>query len=182
MGPSAIIRMSFVLACFHLIVFIVILGRNAAASIFHDGVWGIKFLFVLCFFIGTMWIPNSFFIGYMTFARIISIAFLLVQALLMLCVAYSVNELLVGNYEAENTNGLGCSGVIIIFITGLITIGNVTWIVLQYIWFSGCGTNNAIMTVTLVAAILSYAVVFFRTREDASLLTSSIVVSYMLYL
>jgi serine incorporator 1/3 len=182
MGPSAIIRMSFVLACFHLLIFFVILGRNTAASIFHDGCWGTKFLFVFCFFIGTMWIPNSFFIGYMAFARIVSIFFLIVQALLMLCVAYTVNELLVGNYESENTNGLGCSGVIIIFITALITIGNLTWIVFQYIWFSNCGSNNAIMTVTLVAAIASYAIVFFRTREDASLLTSSIVVSYLLYL
>jgi Serine incorporator (Serinc) len=38
------------------------------------------------------------------------------------------------------------------------------------------------MTVTLVASIASYAVVFFRTRQDASILTSSIVVSYLLYL
>ena len=38
------------------------------------------------------------------------------------------------------------------------------------------------MTVTIVASIASYAVVFFRTRQDASILTSSIVVNYLLYL
>jgi len=35
---------------------------------------------------------------------------------------------------------------------------------------------------TLVAGIVFYGIVFFRTREDASILTSSIVLSYCLYL
>jgi hypothetical protein len=76
-----------------------------------------------------MWIPNDFFQGYMSFSRVISIFFLLIQALLMLVVAYKINEALVSNYEAENTNGIGCSGIIIIVLTGLITIGNITWAV-----------------------------------------------------
>ena len=182
MGPSAIIRMSFVLACFHVFVLCVILARNTAASVFHDGCWGTKFLLVFGLFVGTMWISNDFFKGYMSFARIVSIVFLLVQALLMLVVAYKVNEVLVGNYEHENTDGLGCSGVVVIVLTGLISIGNVIWLVYQYIWFSGCPTNNIIITITLIASIASYAIVFFRTREDASILTSSIVVAYLLYL
>lgn len=35
---------------------------------------------------------------------------------------------------------------------------------------------------TLAASIASYTIVFFKTREDASILTSSIVVAYLLYL
>lgn len=129
MGPSAIIRMSFVLACFHAIVLCVIIVRNTAASIFHDGCWGFKFIAVLVFFVITMWIPNDFFRGYMIFSRVVSIGFLLIQAMLMLVVAYKINEKLVSNYERENTDGVGCSGVIIIILTGLITVGNITWAV-----------------------------------------------------
>lgn len=69
-----------------------------------------------------------------------------------------------------------------IIITALVTIGNIVWLVFQFIWFSGCSTNNVIITITVVASVASYAVVFFRTREDASLLTSSIVVAYLCYL
>jgi len=69
-----------------------------------------------------------------------------------------------------------------IFITAVVTIGNIVFIVYQYIWFSGCSTNNVIMTITLISAIASYAIVFFKTREDASILTSTIVVAYLLYL
>lgn len=39
-----------------------------------------------------------------------------------------------------------------------------------------------IITITLIASAAFYVLVFFRTREDASILTSSIVVAYLLYL
>jgi hypothetical protein len=95
MGVSAIIRMSFALVCLHTIVFIVILGRNTSAAVFHDGCWMMKSLMVLTMFVGFMWIPNSFFVGYMAIARIISIFFMIYQGLLMLVVAYKINETLV---------------------------------------------------------------------------------------
>ncbi len=38
------------------------------------------------------------------------------------------------------------------------------------------------ITITLIASVFLYVIVLFRTREDASVLTSSIVVSYILYL
>jgi hypothetical protein len=38
------------------------------------------------------------------------------------------------------------------------------------------------MTVTVISVLVSYAIVFLRTREDASILTSSVVSSYLLYL
>jgi len=102
MGPSAIIRMSFTLCIFHAFVFVIILSRNTIAAVFHDGCWLLKSMMVLGLFVGTMWIPNSFFLGYMNyFARWVSLAFLIYQALLMLVVAYKINETLVGNYERD---------------------------------------------------------------------------------
>ena len=99
LGPSAIIRMSFVLACFHLVVLCIILARNTFAQVFHDGCWSFKFLVVFLGFSGSLFIPNTFFQGYMDFARYVSEGFLLVQALLMLVTAYKINERLIRNYE-----------------------------------------------------------------------------------
>jgi hypothetical protein len=101
----------------------------------------------------------------------------------MLVVSYKINDTLVGNYESEQANGkIGCSGIILIVLTGIITIGNITWCVYQYIWYHDCGYNNVIITITLLTSVAFYVIVFFRTREDASILTSSIVVAYILYL
>ena len=96
-------------------------------------------------------------------------------------VAYKINETLVKNIERED-NGIGCSGVVIVTLTLVITIGNITWAVFQYIWFHDCGYNNVLITVTCVASLVFYGIVFFRTREDASVFTSTIVVLYILYL
>ena len=89
-----------------------------------------KFLIVMVAFAITLWIQNSFFLGYMDFARYVSVLFLLVQAMLMLVVAYKINERLINNYEQEAPeNGLGCSGIIVIVLTLLFTAGNISWIV-----------------------------------------------------
>jgi hypothetical protein len=57
-----------------------------------------------------------------------------------------------------------------------------TWIILQYVWYHDCGYNNVIISITVIASIAFYAIVFFKTREDASILTSSVVVLYINYL
>ena len=124
MGTSAIIRMSFVLACFHAFIFVLILARNTAVAVFHDGCWMTKFFLVLAAFIATMWIPNEFFLGYLNFSRYVSIIFLIYQALLMLVVSYKVNEQLVSNYERDGSN---CSAITIIAMTGIFTAISVTW-------------------------------------------------------
>lgn len=98
----------------------------------------------------------------------------------MMVVAYKINEQFVGNYEQEK--GFGCSGIILIFLTILFTIGNVTWTVYQYIWFKDCSSSVTMMIVTTIVNILFYGLVFLRAREDASIFTSSVVVFYVLYL
>lgn len=146
---------------------------------FHDGCWSFKFLAVFLAFSGSLFIPNSFFQGYMDFARFVSEGFLLAQALLMLVTAYKINECLIRNYEQEAG---GLSGAVVVALTLLLTGGNITWIIFQYKWYSGCGGNVALMTVTAAFVAGFYVIVLFRTREDASILTSSIVATYVLYL
>jgi hypothetical protein len=45
--------------------------------------------------------------------------------MLMLVVAYKINDSLVGNYEREQG---GCSAVLLIIFTAIITIGNIVWL------------------------------------------------------
>ena len=69
-----------------------------------------------------------------------------------------------------------------IFLTAVFTIGNVTWTVFQYIWFKDCSSSLTMMIITTIINILFYVAVFLKTREDASIFTSSVVVAYVLYL
>lgn len=128
-----------------------------------------------------MWFPNDpFIIGYMQFARVFSVFFLSYQAILMLIVAYVINGLFVGNVKNGQAGSAG--GIALLVTFGLFTAGNIVWIVFQFIEFSGCGGNIAIMCVTAVIAAVLYALPLLRLRQDASIFTSALVVTYCLYL
>lgn len=121
------LRMSFVLFCFHLFVFLVILARNEAVAAFHDGCWGTKFALVGILYFASFYLGNDFFLNlYLDASKIVSSLFLIYQALLMLVVAYKINEVLVGN--ASNDAG-GCSSTILVVAFVVVTILNGFWIV-----------------------------------------------------
>lgn len=148
------------------------------AQLFHDGCWCIKILFVIAFFIGSMWIPNTFFKGYLEFSRVISAIFLIYQALLMLQVAYKTNDRLVSNYQRDTTN---CSKYILAIVAAAFFAIVIASIVTQYQTFK-CGNLITLMTITLVAVVLMHGLILLRPRKDASILTSSIASVYILYL
>ena len=153
---------------------------------FHDGCWGIKILIMLGLTTASLWIPNDpVIVGYMKFSRWISIAFLTYQAILMLVVAYTLNGQLVQNAMDEGGNAFtSCSGIILLALFIILSIGNIVWIVVQFMIFggSGCAGNNIQMSLTLILGIFMHTIVIFRTRKDASVLTSALVLSYNLYL
>ena len=164
---------------------IIVSLRTSFAAAFHDGCWGTKFLMIAGILVASLWIPNDPVInGYMEAARIISVVFLMYQALLVLLLAYSINDVLVSNVEKEGGNAFSCSGIILIVIFVLVTGGNITWLIFQYLRFTGegCGGNLTFIIISTVLGVLMYGVVLVRTRNDASMLTSAIVWSYQLYL
>jgi hypothetical protein len=178
-GTSILMRMSFAHLLTHSLVFLIILGRSTPCAVIHDGCWAFKGIVFLGIFVSTFWMDNGFFIrGYLSFSKYVSTVFLIYQAMLMLMVAYKVNEVLVGNYEKDQTN---CSGFILLAVTTISIVGNLVWIVKQYKAF-GCAYNTTIMTVTVVGCVLMYGLVLLRSRQDASILTSSIAATYCLYL
>lgn len=93
--------MSFILTIFHAFIFIITLARNEMAGAFHDGCWGFKSLLVGGLYVGSFWIDSSFFNGFATFSKYVSVVFLIYQALLMLVVSYKINGTLVSNYAKD---------------------------------------------------------------------------------
>jgi hypothetical protein len=66
---------------------------------------------------------------YLKVAVVISVVFLIYQALLMLVVSFKINETLVNNYNEDESK---CSGIILMTTTVVITLSNLLWIVLQF--------------------------------------------------
>ena len=129
-GASALIRISWALALFHVFMLFIVALRTSWAAAFHDGCWGVKFIVVAALWISSLWIPNDPVMnGYMSFSRIISVVFLMYQALLILVVAYNLNDVLISNVEKEGGSACTCSGIILIIIFLSVTAGNITWLI-----------------------------------------------------
>ena len=58
-GSSTLVRTSWSLALFHIIMLIIVSLRNEAAAVFHDGCWGVKFIIVAGILVSSLWIPND---------------------------------------------------------------------------------------------------------------------------
>ena len=103
LAASGMVRISWSLAIFHFFIFCVICLRNDCAAYFHDGWWCLKFAMVLGLFVSAYWIPNDpVMIGFMKMSKWVSIVFLCYQAVLMLVVAYVLNDQLVENVNQSN--------------------------------------------------------------------------------
>ena len=105
--------------------------------------------------------------------------------MLMLIVSYTINDILISNVDVEQGKS-NCSAIILIAATLILLVGNIVWIVYQFILFqgkgAGCSWNEANMIITTVCGVLFYVLVLIRTRQDASIFTSSLVLSYVLLL
>ena len=111
---------------FQLLVWLISITKTKEAAAFHDGFWTLKFIIVLLFFVGSMWIPNDpFMVGYMKVARYSSSLFLVYQGLIMLVVAHTINSALVG---AADSDPLSSAGMTLLAFFGFLTIGNVAFI------------------------------------------------------
>ena len=73
-----------------------------------------------------MWISNDFMQGYLIMAQWLSAMFLVYQGLLMLVVAYKVNDTLFQNWRDD---GGRCSGGILLGAFVVITCVNIYWII-----------------------------------------------------
>ena len=71
-----------------------------------------------------------------------------------------------------------------ILLTVILTVINVTWTVFYYIWYKDCVYNVIMISITLLVCItfFAHAINLIRTIGDASILSSSIVFTYILYL
>lgn len=100
-GITTIMRMSWALCMFHLLMLIIILPRIRCSQAFHDGIWPIKIILVIGFFMLAHAIPVEFYVNFWVHAaRFGSVVFFLIQTYMLLDLGYKWNEqLLAGNKD-----------------------------------------------------------------------------------
>ena len=131
LGVRVVLRMCFSLAIFHTIVFLFSLpgflskdrqrGREWSchignwSEIFHDGFWTLKILMILGLFLMSNGISNDYYnTTYLAVSRFFSVVFLNGQGLMVIIIAYKINDFMVSALELDQ--GI-CTSVILVLMT-----------------------------------------------------------------
>ena len=184
-GEVSVLRMSFSLTIYHVVILLILIPRAACCGAIHDGFWPVKSLALLAIYIGSWFISKQFFFVWGGICRGASILFLFVQAYFLMNLAYTYNDHLLG--AIGQRTGAGWAKGLLLAFSIISTIGSGVWLVYCYIWFWGCALANFILLETTVFIIFFYFAAVSRVcnivmRENYTIFVTSWVVPYIIYL
>jgi len=191
-GTMSVYRASFALAVFHAIFALVMIGvattRDKRHSFQHSW-WSVKLLVLAGILIGAFFIPNTVFVPYGWVALVGSGLFILIQLVLLVDFAHTLNESWIGYYEKSEGEGKGWLALLL-GSTFVLYAASLVGVVLMYVYFTdnpkGCWFNPMFITLNL---ILCAAVSLFSIHPGLQaknprigLLQSAVVTAYCTYL
>lgn len=177
-AQSAVLRVSFALA----IIFILQIVGTIGYTRFFDHVWIPKILLYIGLVIGFFFTDEDVFNlnGYAWVARILGFCFIIVQSLIVIDVAYSWNEKWLEYSNELNGGEVWKTGLMIVSIA-LFTLSGIS-IGVMFEYFSGCPDNDVILSLTVIGPFICTVTQIFYTEDNASLLTSAIMTTYITYI
>jgi len=191
-GTLAVYRISFVLAIFHIISALIMIGvkyKGDCRTGLQDGWWLIKIGILVGGSIGAFFIPNPFFEYFGWVAFVASAMFIIVQLLLLVDFAHNWAENWIGKLEESDEDDrrwfyllMGTTGVLYIF--------SLVLTIVMGVFFArdaaNCQKNVAFLTLNSVLCFaLSFMSVHPKVQEanpKSGLLQASLITAYSTYL
>lgn len=183
-GQVSVLRMSFALTCFHILMLIILIPRASFCAAIHDGFWPVKYIVMVGIFVGAWFIKPEFFVVWGNICRGFSILYLFVQAYFLMNLSYLWNDHLMA--AMENKEGECYAKFLLLTFSILSTLGSFTWLGLCFKWFWGCSENNFILIETTILLLWFYVASLLRfcnviLRENYTIFVCSMVSLYLVY-
>lgn len=179
LGISALYRTCFSLFFLHLAVLCVCLLKNKLSEIINESCWFIKFLLFMIILYSSLYVPNTFFQMYAEVAKIIGIAFILFQIIMMIDLFYLWGEKWVENY---NNSGTFWSFAIIVTTIALY-LSSFFLNIQSFDWFdSKSSFNSFVLILNLFLIVIISLTSISGIARNGSLLTSGGVSLYGTFL
>mmetsp|Transcript_22243 Transcript_22243/g.71671 ORF Transcript_22243/g.71671 Transcript_22243/m.71671 type:complete len:390 (-) Transcript_22243:55-1224(-) len=182
MGVAALLRVSFVTAVF----FFAMAAIGHAFPEFHDKWWGAKFWGWGLGLLAAWFVPNGLFFGYIWVARVGAFIFIILQQVLLIDLAYYVNDAFVTMADQGAIDTLVCGLpwplLVLLLIAGLCFAVAIAGIALLFTYFgTRCESPNVILSLTIILVVIAVLCQLFVSK-DSNLLTSSFISVYAVYL
>lgn len=165
------------------ILFAALALLSATAACFDKGLWVAKVVGVAVSLLISLWVDNSIFSGFSTFARGVSFCWLLGQSLLFIEIAFEAHEWLLLKADSVERARPGTGRNVLLgylaFCFALLVAGFVGIVMLFE--RHACPLGNFFTSVTLIAGVLATAF-SMRGSVNGGLLTPSFIFAYTVYL
>jgi magnesium-transporting ATPase (P-type) len=96
---SIVLRMSAALFVFFFIILLVMLCRSRLSQVINEGLFCVKYLFLVALFVGALFLPSSILDIYASVSKITSIVYLAIQTIIIIDIFYLVAIKLVERYD-----------------------------------------------------------------------------------
>ncbi|XP_037668396.1 serine incorporator 3 isoform X2 [Choloepus didactylus] len=189
-GYKAIYRINFALAIFFFVFSLLMVkvktSRDPRAAV-HNGFWFFKIAAIVGIMVGSFYIPE----GHFTTAWFVigiggAFFFILIQLVLLVDSAHSLNELWVNRKEEGNPK---CWYAVLLSVTSLFYTLSVISVALFYTYYTkpdGCTENKFFISINLilciVVSIISIHPKIQEHQPRSGLLQSSVITLYTMYL
>jgi hypothetical protein len=185
-GTMGVYRITAAVALYHALLAVLFIkvrsSRDPRATI-QDGWWFFKLLFMVVFVVVAFLIPPAAFVGYSWIALIGAFLFILVQLVLLVDLAHSLQERWVKNYE-ETQDCIwgflligGSTAAYIVMIVGY---------VLMYVFFTECQLNITLVTIAIISVcavtLMSILPKLQEKNPRSGLFQSAVVCGFATYL
>jgi len=174
-------RVSFCAACFFAFMAMV----SGFMPPIHDHGWDIKAIGYISFLIATIWMPNSVVDnhGYVWFARVGSFFMIVLQQIILVDFAYTLNDKLY-NMAGDTVDDWGSGHYALLGLCLTNFAVAITGIVLMFVFYtSGCDDSTTFVSLTLIFIVILTALQITSDPEHGhNLLVTSVVAVYITYL
>lgn len=150
----------------------------------HDDHWGTKFTAFFLLLVASIFTPNDLFFGFVWVARLGAFVFVILQQVLLIDLAYYVNDTLVTEANAGTSYefcGLATPLVALLVMSFALFSIAIAGVALLFVYFgTDCESPNVIMSLTVIGIVVATLCQLFSV--DSNLLASSFVAVYCTYL
>lgn len=180
LGVYGVYRLSSVFFLVHLAIMLSCFERGSFAKLMNEGCWALKILLIIAMFIGTLWIPNSFYVVYRDIAEGVSFVYLLFQFIFIIDFAYLWASSWFEKASDGNNFYVVCLYVFTIFFYG-------SWVALMYFMYSwfwswSCWGNNSLLIVLTLLVVVLTGLNVAGFNKSASILKASFMMIFLTYL
>jgi hypothetical protein len=158
---------------------VIILCKNRVSMVLNEGLFTLKYMLIVGFFLLSLFLSNSVFETYSNIAKVLSLVYMLIQSVVIIDLFYIAGIRLVKRYnEGEDECGGIMVGLSVIFIGAAISLN-----VFAYINFSrdSCG-SNLWLNIAVSALIFVLPIIqLIQLNPQNNLLTTSLIALLITY-